>query len=56
MSPELLQVNDPSERQRAQGKPGAGCTRSLASEWKEDTSFSHYRFNRRDPAFPAQWF
>ena len=44
----------PSQMQRAQGKPGAGCTRSLACKRWKHTSFSHYRFNRSDPALPAR--
>ena len=34
----------------------AGCTRSLACKGKKAHQLSHYRFNRSDPAFPAQRF
>ena len=44
----------PSESQRAQGRPDAGCTRGLVCS-VESTRVSHHRFNRSDPAFPAQW-
>src|SRR5262249_42432540 len=42
-------------KSRAQGKPGASCTRSLACNEKS-TRVNHHRFNRSSPAFPAQWF
>ena len=38
--------------QRAQGKPGANCTRSLACDWEEHTSEIHHRFSRGQPGFP----
>jgi hypothetical protein len=46
----------PSENQRAQGRPGARCTRGLACNftWKKRTRA--YRFSGNTPAFPAQWF
>jgi hypothetical protein len=44
----------PSEIQRAQGMPGAQCTRSLACKTKKHTSKSP-RSHRIRPAFPAQW-
>jgi hypothetical protein len=44
----------PSEIQRAQGMPGARCTRSLACKIKKHTSKSP-RSRRIHPAFPAQW-
>jgi hypothetical protein len=40
---------------RAQGKPDAGCTRGLVCS-VESTRVRNHRFNRSDPAFPAQWF
>src|SRR5882762_6022464 len=46
----------PSEYQRAQGMPGARCTRSLACEIDKAHERSHHRFTGVDPAFPAQWF
>jgi hypothetical protein len=45
---------DPSRQQRAQGRPDAGCTRGLVCI-VESTRVIHHRFNRSDPAFPAQW-
>jgi hypothetical protein len=44
----------PSNEQRAQGKPGAKCTRSLACENKKARKQSHHRFTGNDPAFPAR--
>jgi hypothetical protein len=41
--------------QRAQGKPGAQCTRSLVCK-KQTHERSHHRFTGNSPAFPAQWF
>ena len=40
----------PSSRRRAQGKPGADCTRGRAPECT-----SRPQGNRINPAFPAQW-
>ena len=41
---------------RAQGKPGARCTRSpVCEEWKAHEC-SHHRFTANVPAFPARWF
>src|SRR5690348_2244144 len=45
----------PSNSWRAQGKPDAGCTRGLVCNEKS-TRVRNHRFNRSDPAFPAQWF
>ena len=42
-APEFCLKVSPSENQRAQGKPGARCTRSLAW-WVENTRVSHHRF------------
>src|SRR5882724_11208060 len=44
------------DNQRAQGMPGANCTRSLACESDKAHEHSHHRFRRIQPAFPAQWF
>jgi len=44
------------ERQRAQGKPGARCTRGLACKMCTRTRTRAYRFSGEHPAFPAQWF
>src|SRR5205814_1095918 len=40
---------------RAQGKPGARCTRSLARKQKSARASSP-QVHRNIPAFPAQWF
>src|SRR5437870_4272945 len=52
----VLQFRCPSEPQRAQGKPGASCARSLVCRVKKANERSHYRFSQFTPAFPAQWF
>src|SRR5213083_2680404 len=39
-------------KQRAQGKPGARCTRSLACEIKIAHERSHHRFRRIQPGLP----
>jgi hypothetical protein len=44
------------QRQRAQGKPGARCTRGLACKMHIRTRTRAYRFSGGNPAFPAQWF
>ena len=42
--------------QRAQGKPGADCTRGLVCQTHSNRRTRAYRFSRNSPAFPAQWF
>ena len=51
--PELCVSFRPHRRQRAQGKPGAGCTRG--SRATKSTGVGP-QVNRSIPAFPAQWF
>jgi hypothetical protein len=46
----------PPERQRAQGRPGARCTRGLACKFAIKKRTRAYRFSGNTPAFPAQWF
>jgi hypothetical protein len=41
--------------QRAQGRPGARCTRGLACNVHRRTRTRAYRFSGNTPAFPAQW-
>src|SRR5256885_156466 len=41
--------------QRAQGKPGADCTRGLVCQTHSNGRTRAYRFSRNSPAFPAQW-
>src|SRR6266540_1039782 len=43
-------------KQRAQGKPGADCTRGLVCQTHNNRRTRAYRFSRNSPAFPAQWF
>src|SRR5581483_8547812 len=53
-APELCRTLVPLEVKRAQGRPGAGRTRGLVCKKRKRTRA--YRFDRGDPAFPAQWF
>jgi hypothetical protein len=41
--------------QRAQGRPGARCTRGLACKCTQQKRTRAYRFSGNTPAFPAQW-
>src|SRR5947208_6121560 len=47
-------LSSPSN-QRAQGKPGADCTRGLVCQTHSNRRTRAYRFSRNSPAFPAQW-
>jgi hypothetical protein len=40
---------------RAQGRPGARCTRGLVCNLRIRTRTRAYRYRRSIPAFPAQW-
>ena len=42
-------------KKRAQGRPGARCTRGLACKRVKKRTRA-YRFSGSSPAFPAQWF
>jgi hypothetical protein len=44
------------EKQRAQGKPGARCTRDLVRNVHRKVCTRAYRFSGGIPAFPARWF
>ena len=46
----------PSEKKRAQGRPGARCTRGLVRKLHKRKRTRAYRFSGNTPAFPAQWF
>src|ERR1700694_4817758 len=46
----------PPQKQRAQGRPGARCTRGLVCNVHEEMRTRAYRFSGEHPAFPAQWF
>src|ERR1700726_925442 len=41
---------------RAQGKPGARCTRGLVCKKCTKKRTRAYRFSGGNPAFPARWF
>jgi len=45
----------PLRELRAQGRPGARCTRGLACNCAQRTRTRAYRFSGNTPAFPAQW-
>src|SRR5213592_2399998 len=55
-APEVLQKPFAQRKQRAQGMPGAQCTRSLACKIKIAHERSHHGHTGNHPAFPAQWF
>ncbi len=42
--------------ERAQGRPGARCTRGLVCNMHEEVRTRAYRSSGEHPAFPAQWF
>jgi hypothetical protein len=44
------------QRWRAQGRPGARCTRGLVCKHAHRKRTRAYRFSGGSPAFPAQWF
>ena len=44
------------KNKRAQGKPGARCTRGLVCKHAQKKRTRAYRFSGGNPAFPAQWF
>ena len=52
--PEVCIFRRPS-KQRAQGRPGARCTRGLVCNCAQKTRTRAYRFSGNIPAFPAQW-
>ena len=45
----------PPQIKRAQGRPGARCTRGLVCNVHRRTRTRAYRFSGSIPAFPAQW-
>src|SRR3981189_233382 len=53
-APEVLQIVSP-QIERAQGRPGARCTRGLACGLHKTKCTRAYRFSGEHPAFPAQW-
>ena len=44
------------QKKRAQGRPGARCTRGLVCKMHIRIRIRAYRFSGNTPAFPAQWF
>ena len=55
VSPEVCIFVCPPRNQRAQGRPGARCTRGLVCNSAQKTRTRAYRFSGNTPAFPAQW-
>jgi hypothetical protein len=53
--PHEVCLSCPPGNRRAQGMPGARCTRSLACESEKHASKSP-QVHRTGPAFPARWF
>ena len=55
-APELCVDGHPPKNKRAQGRPGARCTRGLVCKMHIGKRTRAYRFSGGIPAFPAQWF
>ena len=56
IAPELCSnLSRLSRKQRAQGRPGACCTRGPACDLRKQNCTRAYRAARNTPAFPAQW-
>ena len=53
--PRLASLSPSRKEQRAQGKPGARCTRGLVCKAQVKKRTRAYRFSGDNPAFPAQW-
>src|SRR5881394_4185449 len=51
----VMQIRCPLSKQRAQGRPGADCTRGLVCQTHSNRRTRAYRFSRNSPAFPTQW-
>ena len=54
-APEGLHLVSPSGNQRAQGRPGARCTRGLMCNSVRSGAHEHTGSAESTPAFPAQW-
>jgi hypothetical protein len=54
-APELYLLACPLDDERAQGRPGARCTRGLVCICAQRTRTRAYRSSGEHPAFPAQW-
>ena len=55
-SSEVFKTFVPLFEKRAQGRPGARCTRGLVCKMHIGKRTRAYRFSGGNPAFPAQWF
>jgi hypothetical protein len=55
MRPSLMLIFHHPRNQRAQGMPGARCTRGLVCKKCAKKRTRAYRYRRNTPAFPAQW-
>ena len=55
IAPELCKKLPALFKQRAQGRPGARCTRGLVCDCATRVCTRAYRFSGEHPAFPAQW-
>ena len=55
IAPELCLESVPQNK-RAQGMPGARCTRGLVCKMHKGKHTRAFRFSGGNPAFPAQWF
>ena len=53
--PGVLHFVGPRKEKRAQGRPGARCTRGLTCVLHRGTCTRAYRNSGEHPAFPAQW-
>ena len=56
VSPEVCKNPIAPKNKRAQGMPGACCTRGLVCNSAQKKRTRAYRYSRSIPAFPAQWF
>jgi hypothetical protein len=54
-APGVLHFVVPPKDQRAQGRPGARCTRGLACNVHQKMRTRAYRFSGNTPASPTQW-
>ena len=55
-APELCMEVASPKNERAQGMPGARCTRGLVCKMHKGKRTRAYRFSGGNPAFPARWF
>jgi hypothetical protein len=56
-APELCpEIASAHQNERAQGMPGARCTRGLVCKMHKEKRTRAYRFSGGNPAFPARWF